>query len=163
MNLGGLFATAGAFAKTSNMLKDEVMLLTPYTVNAAFACELYLKGLLRLQKDTLQELEALPRFEQHNLAKLYAILNETEKESLKSSVMQKLTSPQKNFEAYLDEISNAFKECRYAYENQLVEIIEEKGISYINVGFNKPLIDNREFFEAFKLCLYELALQALTI
>lgn len=151
MNLGGLFATACDFARASYMIKDSETLLVPYVVNGAFACELYLKGLLMLQGKTLQDIK-----KHHSLSQLYALLDDGTKENLKSSVMRKFTNSNKAFEAYLDDIANAFVEWRYGYENQEVRVDSgENGVINISITLSGNGI-YKEFLEILMSCLHDL-------
>ncbi len=84
---------------------------TPATVNSAFACEVYLKALLKYYGVNVAK--------KHELKELYEALPEKAKAWIKPTVINNYGGRWKNsfgFE-YLDNISNAFEKWRYSYEH----------------------------------------------
>lgn len=151
MDLGGLFANASNFARASDMMKDKITLLVPCVVNGAFACELYIKGLLALQGDVITG---------HDLTKLFGKLSACAREDLKNSVGQKFTNSKDAFESYLNGIANAFKDWRYLYEGQstsIDSIDNETGIVNASIVFSNKSRVNPEFLEIFISCLHDLS------
>ena len=156
MNLSGLFANASSFAQVCKMTKDESLLLVPSVVNGAFACELYLKGLLMLQGYTLEDLKKLPTPQQHNLSDLYGFLLESTKEYLENSVIDKITCSKNEFSSYLSDIATAFVDWRYGYEDQSVSISNDNAATRIKI-YIKDMGVNTKFLDEFISCLHDLS------
>ena len=78
----------------------------PAIVNAAFACELYLKLLIKSETRG------------HNLEILYNLLEPSDKYKIRISITEKLKrdSLEKGFDYYLKVISDDFEYWRYIYE-----------------------------------------------
>ena len=83
---------------------------TPAIVNSAFACEVFLKALLKYN-DT-------PVKKEHKLKELYELLPEKTKEWIKLTVTNHYGQWSDCFgRDYLENISNAFTDWRYSYES----------------------------------------------
>ena len=83
---------------------------TPATVNAAFACEVYLKALLKYND--------IPVKKEHRLKELYELLPEKPREWIKLTVINHYGQWSDCFGLdYLANISNAFIDWRYSYES----------------------------------------------
>lgn len=87
----------------------------PFIVNKAFACEIYLKLILKAQKDK----EEKDEHNLNNLAKEIAIDIEFKKYLL----LNRLQLSDQEFEEYLNNISNAFIIWRYIYEKKNIKIM----------------------------------------
>ena len=74
-----------------------------FCTNMMFSCELYIKSLLFFNKITF--------YKEHSLGKLFALLPNSLKISIRSEC-----SKAENFDLQLNEISKAFEVFRYAYE-----------------------------------------------
>ena len=89
---------------------------TPAVVNSAFACEVYLKALLKYNDN--------PVMKEHRLKELYGLLPENTREWIKLTVINHYGQWYDCFgQDYLESISNAFTDWRYSYEsNRLMSI-----------------------------------------
>jgi len=98
----------------------------PAIVNAAFACELYLKSIINKKIIT------------HNLLDLYELLNTDIQLSIAYEVNNKLQKRNKeySFKSCLERASNVFEDWRYIFE-------EEHSNGYMGCYINEYLI----FFE----------------
>ncbi|MBO5067322.1 MAG: hypothetical protein J6C62_02835 [Clostridia bacterium] len=89
-------------------------------VNSAFACEVFIKGLLVYHDKTVEEIHG------HELYKLWNKYKEIDKESaakVEQAVKNVFNSKNDNiFDEQLENISNAFHQWRYIYEKQGVTI-----------------------------------------
>jgi hypothetical protein len=116
-----IYNQAVAFANTSAYLyeKDLKRLprngfsLVPFTVNATFSIELYLKALAQKHNVPLRG---------HKLIKLYKELPREAKQEIERAIPKceknrKLGEPA-DFEGYLKELNNTFIEWRYCYERE---------------------------------------------
>lgn len=83
------------------------ILVVPGTVNIAFACELYLKAILR---------ESGNKTKLHNLEKLYVKLPD----EIKNEIEKNFNGD--DFLKELKGICNAFVDWRYVYEKETIEI-----------------------------------------
>ena len=121
-----MFRHACAFAECADLaLKkfrhesaDIEWYAEPATVNSAFACEVFLKALLKRQ---------------HKIKELYELLPDKLKAAIKQATMANYGGMWKNAFGYelLDNISDAFVDWRYSYE-----IVGTKRASMqINIGF----------------------------
>ena len=111
-------------------IEDEFI---PAYVNLAFACELYLKALLKLKGKEKKG---------HLLIRLFIDLQAIDKsisdDIIKlSNIMSGLNYTEDNYKAFLKSISDTFKTWRYSYE-------WSKGIMCINAYF----------FQVFSISLY---------
>lgn len=104
---------ANAFLHTAeSCIKGDYMSLLsgkmyPFVVNAAFSCELYIKGIM-IHNSANMEFET-----GHNLKNLFSQLNTTEQTAIKTLYDQKSTQ---DIYEFLNESGNAFAEWRYALE-----------------------------------------------
>lgn len=115
-----MFRHACAFAECADLaLKkfrhdsaDIEWYATPAAVNAAFACEVYLKALLKYND--------IPVKKEHRLKELYELLPEKTREWIKLMVMNNHGGRWKDAFGYdlLDNISDAFLNWRYIYEGK---------------------------------------------
>ena len=133
------------YNKINNMLIDDfcgeekakivrdIDLVNPGITNGCFACELYLKTLLMLQKKDIKET--------HNLNKLFNSINgKTQNQIIKKFTENGYTK--ELFTKKLKYIANGFKISRYDYENDYTY--------YMLSGFIY------EFIEALKEAIEEL-------
>ena len=114
-----MFRHACAFAECADMAEEKFChetagigwYTTPATVNSAFACEVFLKAILRFYD--------IPVGKKHKIKKLYDLLPERIQEWMKNEVT-------KGYERMwydsfgrelLENISDAFVEWRYIYEH----------------------------------------------
>ena len=88
------------FKKEGNCYKSDVVNI-PAIVNAAFACELYLKSMQKNNKIT------------HELIVLYSKLEEVDRLFIKDAVKSKLSDGDKSFEEILEGLSGAFEYWHY--------------------------------------------------
>ena len=98
---------------------------TPAIVNSAFACEVFLKAILKHQEIQIPK--------SHQLRELYEALPNELKEWIKQVVsggVHRMWTNVWGFD-YLDEISNAFVEWRYSYEYEN----RKRCTRHINIGF----------------------------
>ena len=126
-----IFKTARFFEKASAVLSSELGrtdnfdLIIPIVVNRAFSLEVYFKCLYKLENGA-----DYPKKE-HNLLNLYNALGSASKERIKvrygelsekNPLTQKAKSMFKGvkteLEDVLEQVSNAFVEWRYHYENE---------------------------------------------
>ena len=119
-----MFHQARSFAKISRNIHQQSLIVPPYdpstcapfVVNAAFACEMYLKMMLRLhdkQKNT------------HNLIALFKLLPNKLKDQINKITKQKegdFRLESHLFKDQLKTISNAFVDWRYIYEQEEASI-----------------------------------------
>lgn len=108
----------------------------PAIVNAAFACELYVKLLIK-NKVTRG----------HNLSALFKRLEPKDKNTIKSSITERLERNllEKGFNYYLKEISNYYEYWRYIHEKpDLGELGLNTGLQVVNCFVNglKEYIDS---------------------
>ena len=83
---------------------------TPAVVNSAFACEVYLKALLKYYD--------IPVKKEHRLKELYELLPEKARDWIKLTVISHYGQWSDCFgRDYLENISNAFSDWRYSYES----------------------------------------------
>ena len=109
----------------------------PAIVNAAFACELYMKSLIK-EKENKQG---------HDLKELFDKLTNETQEQIKQFVNEKLeTQPFYSFDTLLDLAKNAFVEWRYIFE-------EEHTDGFMGCFINEYLM----FFEYFVTALKDMA------
>ena len=89
---------------------------TPTIVNAAFACEVYLKALIKYH--------GIPIKKKHKLKDLFELLPDNLKEWIKVIVMNNYGGMWTDAfgREYLECISNAFEEWRYVYEYSNLQI-----------------------------------------
>ena len=128
-----MFRHACAFAEVADLAEakfchdtaDIEWYSTPATVNSAFACEVFLKGLLLSY--------GKPAGKKHKLKELYEALPEDAKEWIKENTLIHYGgnwTDTFDFEP-LEKISDAFVEWRYSYE-----YVPDKTCSMkINIGF----------------------------
>lgn len=105
--------------------------VTPATVNSAFACEVFMKAILKHQEVKIPK--------SHKLRELYDVLPQELQKWIKQAVSGGFRNIWTNVwgQDYLDEISNAFVEWRYSYEHDL----SKSGTMRINIGFLKSFRD----------------------
>jgi hypothetical protein len=115
-----MFNHALSFARAaSNMHRESIVTRrdvhasTPFSVNSAFAIEVYLKTFLKLHGVELKRI--------HELDRLYAALPEPARTILEAAALKHgAERPQaevSDCKSVLDEISSSFVEWRYAYES----------------------------------------------
>ena len=117
-------ASAQGFAQTATLLYENYLadsprrqpnLLTPFIVNASFACELFLKALCQ---------RAGASFEGHQLEKLLAALPVNDRQRIEHAWVAAAgtanCSAAATLEAVVGEMSNSFVEWRYAHEKERV-------------------------------------------
>lgn len=81
--------------------------LYPFAVNASFSCELFIKAIM-IKRSPTNEIQY-----EHNLKKLFKLLDEGDKQAIEASYSAKCNKPLDNL---LTESGNAFVEWRYALE-----------------------------------------------
>lgn len=113
-----------ALAKFRHDTADIEWYSTPAVVNSAFACEVYLKALLKYND--------IPIKKEHKIKELYEMLPEEARDWIKPTVMNQCGrwTDQWGYEL-LENISNAFIEWRYNYENDW----SKSSIMHIEVCF----------------------------
>lgn len=103
-----------AFEKYKHETADIEFYSTPAVVNAAFACEVFCKALLKY--------DDIPYKKVHKLADLYNKLPNDIKDCIKSIVIYKYGKWKDNFGFdCLDNISNVFAKWRYIFEHDWSE------------------------------------------
>ena len=110
------FLSAKGFLSAANAIrqlgKDGVKLFTyyayPLSVNAAFACELFLKALLTLEGVEYKKL--------HLLFDLFASLPESTKAGIKNEFSNR--GSKESVDGLVNTYSNAFVEWRYTFEDE---------------------------------------------
>ena len=133
-----MFRHACAFSEVADMADEKFChdtadiewYTTPATVNSAFACEVYLKAILKWF-DIQHENE-------HRIKILYSLLPNDVQEVVKLTVLNKYGRWTDNwgFEI-LDNVSNAFVEWRYSYEHDW----SESAVMQIEYSFLTALRD----------------------
>ena len=114
MSLQEMFDEACAFADCADMCKNVenshfMGYGTPYIVNSAFACEVFIK--LLLAKNNIIKKE-------HKLKNLFDDLPVNVQESIKQNVLEHYIGWRNVLGLdYLEQISNAFVDWRYGYES----------------------------------------------
>lgn len=110
------WANANAYFRASMILKDasthDSHLLLPISVQAAFACEIYLKCLLA-------NININIKGDKHNLKNLHDHLTEDLKIKIKAGLPSEISAD--IFEKKLNSNADIFKKLRYVYEVTLVE------------------------------------------
>ena len=92
-----------------NVQKYNAKVITPAIVNAAFACEVFLKLLLHIHNTSYKK--------NHKLKGLFELLPENLKIRIKFECLKKYGELKNCFGIeYLDNISDAFNKWRYNYE-----------------------------------------------
>lgn len=95
---------------TPNSQAYNIFYVTPATVNAAFACELFLKLLLNLNQIEYNRV--------HKLKDLFDVLPDNIRENIKTATIEKYGQWKNSWNIeILDNISNAFNDWRYNYEH----------------------------------------------
>ena len=127
-----MFRHACAFSECADLALDKFRhdtadiewYSTPAVVNSAFACEVYLKALLKYYD--------IPIKKEHKIKELYEMLPEEARDWIKPTVMNQCGrwTDQWGHEL-LENISNAFIEWRYSYEQDW----SKSSIMHIDVGF----------------------------
>ncbi len=104
---------------------------TPAIVNSAFACEVFLKALLKYNDIAVKN--------EHELKELFELLPEKTSEWIKLTVMNNHGGIWKDAFGYdlLDNISNAFPNWRYIYEGKETRNGKriERASFHIDIGF----------------------------
>ena len=104
--------------------ESNLAYITPAIMNAAFSCEVFLKLLLQHEGKDIHKI--------HKLNDLYAKLSEDIQMELKEKTILRYGKwSDIGGRPYLEQISNAFVECRYSYEHDWTE----SAIMQIEVGF----------------------------
>ena len=133
-----MFRHACAFAECADLALDKFRhdtadiewYSTPAVVNSAFACEVYLKALLLFHDIDFKD--HLKGKKQHEIKELFDLLPEETRDWIKPTVMNQCgrwTDPWER--GLLLNISNAFIEWRYNYENDW----SKSSIMHIDVSF----------------------------
>lgn len=114
-----------ALSKFKHDTADIAWYDSPATVNSAFACEVFMKAILKYQE--------IKTPKSHKLRELYDALPDELKEWVKQVVSRGFHDIWTDVwgQDYLDEISNAFVEWRYSYEHDW----SKSSIMHINIGF----------------------------
>ncbi len=106
------------FSTSDNKIKNKMF---PFLVNKAFACEVYLKLILKSEKTDLDELitkKIITKNEKHELLSLLNLIKCNLKNdiiiSINSSTTKKITVSE--FDDKVKKISNVFAHWRYIYE-----------------------------------------------
>lgn len=107
-----MYRTGCEFSNCADLcynMQIESLCITPVIVNATFACEIFLKLLLRQNQIEYNRV--------HKLKDLFDILPDNIRENIKTTTIEKYGQWKNiwNIEL-LDNISNAFYEWRYNYE-----------------------------------------------
>ena len=91
----------------------DAALLVPLAVNGAFACEQYIKSMLKYEN------------KEHNLVKLFRKLNDEEQEIIKNKAVEEICKQpgihsydEERFENDLKRMGSSFEEWRYFYEGK---------------------------------------------
>ena len=115
-----------ALEKNMHDTADIGFYTSPATINSAFACEVFMKAILRFQG--IKE----PRT--HKLRVLYDLLSDELKSQIKQSVSGGYRDMWSNTwgKEYLDEVSEAFVDWRYSYEHDWTK---DGCTMYIDIGF----------------------------
>ena len=103
---------ANAFLRVAIYLEESVVDflcggMYPFAVNAAFACELFLKAILICNSSNGNIAQG------HHLESLFSSLPEAARNQIEGRYTQKCNH---DFSSLLTEIDNAFVDWRYAYE-----------------------------------------------
>lgn len=101
-------------AQASSLLfEDEAFFAIPAVVNAAFACELYLKALIIKSNASIKEIR------RHDLHELYLLLPEWQKERLTNEYSKRFPYPRKvSIEETFEIHKKVFETWRYIYESK---------------------------------------------
>ena len=128
-----IFRHACTFCECADMALDKLQhdtadigfYTSPATINSAFACEVFLKTMLKCQGISIPKT--------HKLRELYDVLPDNLKEYVKRTVSGGYDILWTNLWGtdYLDNISNLFVESRYIYEYDWSEGVSKN----INIGF----------------------------
>ena len=116
MSLQEMYDEACAFADCADMCKNAenshyMGYGTPYIVNSAFACEVFLKTMLQKHKTKWPN--------SHKIKQLYELLPEHTKAKIKDITLQRSWDWQDCFGIeHLERISDAFNDWRYSYEHK---------------------------------------------
>ena len=119
-----MFRHACAFADCADLALSEFdprnddveWYTTPATVNSAFACEVFLKTLMKYYDIPFEKL--LPVKDRHKIKELYELLPEDSKNWIKATVTDRYGVWTDGFgRELLESISNAFVDWRYNYEH----------------------------------------------
>lgn len=127
----GMYETACKFSDCSDFCMREqekdgrlYLYTAPIVVNAAFACEIYLKLLLYLEKIGYKK--------EHELKELFDKLPPEIKETIEKMTVQRCGYWKNQFGMeVLSVLSNAFVEIRYIYERDW----DEKGSLHLDTGY----------------------------
>lgn len=128
-----MFRHACTFCECADMALNKVQhdtadigfYTSPIAINSAFACEVFLKAMLKYQESETPK--------SHKLRELYNALPDELQERIKQDVSGGYSDMWRNAwgRDYLDEISNAFVEWRYSYEHDW----SKSGTMHIDIGF----------------------------
>lgn len=153
-NIKTMYSTARQFKNA--ILIDEIIQhknnkhinkIFPFIVNKSFACEVYLKTINKIEEKQDKKI--------HNLVDLANVtgINEYFKEYLKKTC-PKLT--EKEIDDSLQNISNAFEDWRYFYEQQDIKIMHGFLNSYCDFldKFCKQLMFNKLNIDVEKELIY---------
>ena len=122
-----MYSTGCEFSNCADLcynMQIESLCVIPVIVNAAFACEIFLKLLLRQNQVEYNRV--------HKLKDLFDILPDNIRENIKTATIEKYGQWKNiwNIEL-LDNISNAFYEWRYNYEHDW----SKSAVMKIETGF----------------------------
>ena len=128
-----MFRHACTFCECADMALEKHMhdtadigfYTSPATINSAFACEVFMKAILKHQD--------VKSPKSHKLRDLYEALPMELKECIKNEVSGGYRDMWTNIwgQDYLDNISNAFVEWRYSYEHEW----SKSSTMHIEIGF----------------------------
>ena len=128
-----MFRVACTFCECADMAQEKIQhdsadigfYTSPVVANSAFACEVFLKAILKFKEIEAQKV--------HKLRELYDMLPNELKERIKQEVSCGCPGIWRDCFGldYLDKVSNAFVEWRYSYEHdfRIISSIQ------INIGF----------------------------
>ena len=128
-----MFRHACTFCECADMALDKLQhdtadigfYISPATINSAFACEVFMKTMLKYQEISVPQT--------HKLRELYDLLPSAVKELIYQNVSGGYRDLWTNIwgRDYLDDISNLFVESRYSYEYDWSEGVTKD----IHIGF----------------------------
>lgn len=124
---GYLLAAKALYTTQENGVAFFKYYISPFTVNAAFACEVYLKYLYYKQYGTAMKV-------QHNLFVLYSLLCDETKLQLRLEYEQWKSNL--SLEKCLQIHSKAFVNWRYIYEEDNGSSVDPRSLYYLAVSLH---------------------------